>query len=450
MKPNFYKSFALIVLLIFSQAAISGQSEHAEVRAFYGDKKRDKVVVIDVKRMKLIDAVATKGKMPYPVDRAGNLDKVYAITRGSKSMDVIDAETLENVGQIRLKHKPRSGESYNSRLGLALIAGADKPLTSVIDVMRDRVVAEAGGNTYTTQIRDNGGTISSGHPAWLTKDRFVVIDRANRLIQLWGIEKIQHGNSLNYGWEVTLLDEESTPTSVHHIIHRDVSRLSEEEKHTFYALAEGSAKEEIHPAILELKLSDSDSDDNYDDQLTWVDQVKMDSFGKNNYDAKIMSSHHADCHPDGVHIYAGSTEGHLFVINRKKMEIEKVIKTGKGTGHTRFVPDRTEPIAIVTNHKDTFVTIIDTKNHKKIKDITVSGDPIYGGDEILQSHTNYISSDSKFYYAFASDNGIFYELDLEDLSINRTLHIKGAVPVQGCFMSWDDFSYSAAHSSGGM
>ena len=77
---------------------------------------------------------------------------------------------------------------------------------------------------------------------------------------------------------MTLLDEVSTPTSVHHIIHRDISRLSEEEKHVFYALAEGSAKEEIHPAILELQLSDSDSDsdsDDYDDQLTWVDQVIM-------------------------------------------------------------------------------------------------------------------------------------------------------------------------------
>ena len=420
----------------------SNYSDRDEVRAFYGDKVRDKVVVIDVKKMELIAEVDTKGKIPYPVDRAGHLDKVYAITRGSKSMDVIDAETLENIGQIRLKHKPRSGESYNSRLGLALIAGADKPLTSVIDVMRDRVVAEAGKNTYTTQTRDNGGTISSGHPAWLTKDRFVVIDRANRLIELWGIEKVQHGNSLNYSWEVSYLDEVSTPTSVHHIIHRDLSQLSEDEKHEFYALAEGSANKEIHPAILQLHLSEDN------DQLSYITQVKMDYFEGINYDAKNMSSHHADCHPDGEHIYAGSTEGHLFVINRKKMEIKEVIETGKGTGHTRFVPG--EDLAVVTNHKDTFVTVINTKAHEKIKDITVSDEPIHDGDEILQSHTNYVSSDSKFYYAFASDNGVFYELNLKKLAISRSLHIQGAVPVQGCFMNSDNFSYSATHSSTGM
>ena len=431
-----------------TQVAISGQPNHNEerqfaARAFYGDKVLDRVVVIDVPKMELIDAVDTIGKTPYPVDQAGNLNKVYAITRGSSSVDVITADTLQNLGVLHLDHKPRSGESYNARLGLTLIAGANKPLTSVIDVVNDTVVAVAGADIETIQTRDNGGSISSGHPAWFGLDRFAVIDRANRLIQLYGIEKVQQ-EGLDYDWEVTLLDEVSTPTSVHHIIHRDVSRLSEEEKREFYALAEGSAKEGIHPAILKLQLSDND-------KLRLVDQVSMDHFKGVNFDAAVMKAHHADCHPDGDHIYAGSDYkesdgwGYLFVINRKSMKIENVIETGKGTGHTRFVPERN--LAIVTNHNDTFLTVVNSITHEKKKDVTVSGKQSQG--QILQSHTNYVSPDSRYYYAFASDNGVFFELDLDSLMVSRTLETGGA-PVQGSFINWDQFSYGSGGHSGGM
>lgn len=139
---------------------------------------------------------------------------------------------------------------------------------------------------------------------------------------------------------------------------------------------------------------------------------------------------------DYEHIYVGSTEGNLFVINRNSKELVRTIKTGLGTGHTRFIPSRN--MAIITNHHDTFVSVINTENHSKIKDIEVSGSKING--EILQSHTNYVSPDHMFYYAFASDNGIFYEINLQDLQVSRILET-GGVPVQGTFINWDDFSY---------
>ena len=318
MNRKVYISLFLSVLIVFSQTSIAGARGHGarghnHVRAFYGDKEQNKVVVIDVKRMRLIDTVATKGLTPYPVDRAGYLDKVYAITRGSSSMDVIDADTLDNLGLLNLNHKPRSGESYNSRLGLALIAGADKPLTSVIDVVNDRVVAEAGRNEFTTQTRDNGGSLSSGHPAWLTKNRFVVIDRESRLIQLWGIEKHQIENSLGYDWNVFLLDEVDTPTAVHHMIHRNTKMLPNRDKRTFYALAEGKSSNEdgsaIPPAILVLRLTKRD-------RLKLVDQIQLPG------DPSVMGSHHADFHPDGQHIYVGSSEGHLFVCSGNERQTQ--------------------------------------------------------------------------------------------------------------------------------
>jgi DNA-binding beta-propeller fold protein YncE len=140
-------------------------------------------------------------------------------------------------------------------------------------------------------------------------------------------------------------------------------------------------------------------------------------------------SHHGDFHPDGKHIYIGTDEGHCFVIDRDNMTVVKVIETGKGHGHTQFVPKRN--IAITTNHKDTYISIIDTINHTKITDITVSGEQ--QNNQKLQSHTYYLSPDNRYYYAFASDNGIFYELDLEKLKITQTVKT-GGTPIQGVFI----------------
>lgn len=72
MKPECYKSFAISVLLtgFLSSTAIAAEpSANYELRAFYGDKKDNNVVVIDVKRMQLTAKVPTVGLTPYPVDR---------------------------------------------------------------------------------------------------------------------------------------------------------------------------------------------------------------------------------------------------------------------------------------------------------------------------------------------------------------------------------------------
>ena len=71
-----YQIIALSVLLMFSQVNIAEAARNYELRAFYGDKKDNKVVVIDVKRMQLITKVPTVGLTPYPVDRAGYLEKL--------------------------------------------------------------------------------------------------------------------------------------------------------------------------------------------------------------------------------------------------------------------------------------------------------------------------------------------------------------------------------------
>ena len=392
---------------------VNANAEDYGIRAFYGDKLEDRVVVLDVDNMSLIQTIDTVGVDPYPVDQAGRLNKVYAITRGSNSIDVINASTLQPMGLIELQHHPRSSEACNETLRLQLVTGADKPMASLIDVRTDTVVAVVGDNVAVAPI-DYGGSNATGHPFWFDDNKFALIDRGNREIHMYKVVKNKRGQ-----WKTVLLNTVSTPTAVHHFVHRDLTSLRGKDRHTYYALAEGSPENGIAPSILKYVLKRN--------ALNFMGEAKLAQDGSAMVEK--MGSHHADLHPNGKLIYVGSLEGYTYIINIKKMKVVKKIKTGYGAGHTTFVPDRN--LAIVTNHKDTFVTIIDTLKNKKIKDVTVSG-AIENG-EILQSHSSFVHPNKNYFYAFATDNGIFYELDLETLTVSRTVDT-GGTPLQGVFM----------------
>ncbi len=413
------KKFRNVLLTVLATLSLFAQSVNAEeeygIRAFYGDKLEDRVVVIDVEAMTLTKTVDTVGMDPYPVDQAGKLDKVYAVTRGSNSMDVINASTLEPMGLIELEHFPRSSEAYNSVLGLQLVTGVDKPMASLIDVNTDKVVAVVGDSSLDSII-DYGGSNATGHPFWFDDNRFALIDRGSRTIKMYIVVKRKGRRG---GYNVMLLDTISTPTAVHHFVKRDTSELMGPEQFAYYALAEGSPDADIAPTVLKYVLKNN--------KLHFIAQADLAETG----DAIIanMGSHHADVHPNGKLMYVGSSEGNVYVINMLKMRMVKTIEAGLGAGHTTFVPERN--IAIVTNHRDTFLTIVDTEKHQKITNITVSGESIHG--EILQSHSSFVHPNMDFFYAFATDNGIFYELDLEKLEVTRELDT-GGTPLQGVFM----------------
>ncbi len=404
------------LLLAATLSLITGvqnlSAEDYGIRAFYGDKLSGRVVVMDVDNMSFIDDVYTQGLDPYPVDQAGDLDKVYAITRGSDSIDVIDATTLESMGLIDLPHHPRSSEAYNKALGLQLVTGADKPMASLIDVSSDTVVASVGINELFS-VEDYGGSNATGHPFWFNNSMFALIDRPNRTIHLYKVKKIT--NRWGTTIKTKLLDSVPTPTAVHHFVKRKLVSKGRD-AHTYYALAEGSPEAGISPSILKYMVRGG--------KLKLMAQTPL-----SNENIELMGCHHADMHPDGVHMYIGSTEGKMYVLNINTMTIVKTISVGLGAGHTTFVPCRS--LAVVTNHKDTFVTIIDTNTHTAIKNVTVSGPQING--EILQSHSSFVHPNMDFFYAFATDNGVFYELDLETLEVNRSVET-GGTPLQGVFM----------------
>ena len=411
MKNITIKSLIATSLLLIGVAQATEIEDSFTVKAFYGDKLLDRVIAIDVDNMVLQSANQTVGLDPYPIDQAGDLGKVYAVTRGSNSMDVIDAETNENIGMVELQHHPRSAEAYNAKLGLQLVTGADKPMASLIDVKTDTVVAVVGDDTVYEKNGDYGGGNATGHPFWFSKHKFALIDRPNRTISVYKIRKAPRMMRRFMGkkWIVRKLSSIETPTTVHHF-------LKAGKKRTFFALAEGSVQNNFSPMVIKYKMR----------RGRLIEKARVSLSDEN---IENMGSHHANMHPDGIHMYIGSTEGNLYVLNIDTMKVETSIPVGFGAGHTTFVPARN--LAIVTNHKDTFISIIDTTTHTLLKNVEVSGPQINGA--ILQSHTSFVHPDMKHFYAFATDNGLFYELDLETLEITRTLET-GGTPLQGVFL----------------
>ena len=370
--------------------------------AYYGDWDSNRVFIIDVDNMSLLETVEGTGDGPYGVDQQDET-KAYALTRKTESLTVIDNYYMENAGDILLDHKPRS-TNYNTDTGLSLVSGAVKVMTSIIKVDNDMVVKVMGFADPATP-HDFGGSLATGHPLWVDNQRFFMLDRAERQIQLWNRK----------GKLLSVID---SPTSVHHIFKAPSGGLD----YIYYAVVEGNQGELVSPSILRFKILRGEL-------VVTAEAVLSD------YDSElnpaVMGSHHATFHPDGVHIYIGSAEGHVFVVHKNSMKIVTMIDTGKGSGHVTFAPMHN--LAFVTNHNDTFMTVIDTTTHTFLKNIEVT-EPIPPEDMYkykTQSHTSGVSPDMRYFYSAASHDGVFFEIDMEvdieDMEVSNRLQI-GTIP----------------------
>ena len=360
--------------------------------AYYGDWDSNRVYIIDVDNMALLTSVEDTGDGPYGIDQQG-VNKAYALTRRTESLTVVDNYTLENKGLIELQHKPRS-TNFNANTLLSLVSGGDKAMTSIIRTDMDKVTKVVGENVLTTP-HDYGGSLSTGHPLWVSDQHFFMLDRAARQIQLWN----------RAGQMLSTID---TPTSIHHVFQPPSSTMAFDEKNVFYAVIEGNRDEQVSPGIIRFSIVKN--------SLQQTGQVNLHDFDPENLDIGTMGSHHADFHPDGVYIYMGSAEGHAFVINKNTMEVEAMIDAGAGAGHTTFLPMRNQ--AIITNHNSTYVTVIDTVNDQFVKNVEVasSASPDYKS----QAHTSGVSLDMKYFYSTASHDGVFYRIDLDTWEVTKT------------------------------
>ncbi len=142
-----------------------------------------------------------------------------------------------------------------------------------------------------------------------------------------------------------------------------------------------------------------------------------------------MGVHHLNFMKDQKHIYVGSDEGNLFIVDysQSPMQIEKVIPAGKGAGHTAEFKHGN--IAVVINHKDRFITLMNTSTNTKIADINVSEvDDSLIGNVQTQAHPQYhFSKDGKYFYLFLTEEGDLVKVSLEDKEVVERLHIGGKI-----------------------
>jgi len=391
----------------------NGSNEHT--LAIFGNKKNNSIDVIDVERMQHTDEIFTTHQITYTADKVGNFPKVYAVNRGSSSLDVLDINSMDIIKTIPLTHTPRSAEAVNKTLQLCAVSGMNKAMVSIISAKTDQVVAVVGDDTITQPV-NNHGSHATGHPFWLDAHHFVLIDRSKKKIFTYYIEQLADGR-----WQTSLLNSVDTLASAHQIIPRKGRYFGEKDK--FYLTVEGSDTQ--YPMIMELRLIPNRG-------LIKTRQLEIYKDGLSPLTTHV---HHGDFHPHQKLIYVGSKEGNFYIVNYETMRIVKSFKAGKGAGHTYMIPQK--DLAIIINHKDKFVTAVNTKTNTKIKDIEVSISPDYAvGKKTIQAHPKYhASKDGKYFYAFLTEEGGFYQLDLDKLQVINTINLTGK-PAQGSFIKY--------------
>jgi len=417
MRKLFFLVSSLLVLVLFSGCEVVDEPEE-DTKAFFGDKDLNRVVVVDVENMELAEPnyeVYTGNLITYTADKVVGYPKVYVVNRGSNAIDVIDVNTTEIIKTIPLAHFPRSAETMNKTLGLCEASGMNKPMASIIDIDTDEVVAVVGDDTQTYPVTNNhGGSHATGHPFWLDANHFALLDREKRKIFTYYMEKDSSGD-----WNTTLLSHVDTTTSIHQIMPSKGNYLGE--ANYFYATAEGS--DDDYPSIIELEL-----------RAEGLVQTREVALIENGVDKLDMWLHHGDFHPTQKLIYVGSGDGTLFIVDYETMTISKTLRAGVGAGHTVMVPQK--DLAVVINHKDTFVTIVDTKTNTKITDVTVSKASNLVGNATIQAHPKYhVSENGKYFYAFLTEEGKMYKMDLDKLKVVETLEV-GGKPAQGSFVKY--------------
>ena len=367
--------------------------------AFFGDYRNDRVFAVNNAMDGLVGTIAT-GKGPYPVDQAA--DYVLPITRGAKKLDVIAVNTLEKVGSIHLSHTPRS-TAFRSSTGTLLVAGADRACISIVNLKALKIITVVGDQRVIPNRRDFGGSLASGHPTWVTDDKFLLLDRVSRTLALYAMDTTPE-----------LLDEINTPTSLHHVIRLD---------QTWYGCCEGNPWSHVPPSLLRFELSRND-------KLAVTGNAWLPSAGKRVTD---MGGHHIDFHPDKNTIYFGSAEGRIFVVNRHTLQAEKIVYTGSGTGHTGFSPER--GLAFVINHTDSHITAIDSRSHEVIKNIPVASSRAATGKKSI-GHTFRVDDSRGEFICLASTDGSLVRVDMDTLKVKATFRFSstGSYPLQGCFV----------------
>ena len=416
----------LTYALLSTTLSINATENEPQVKAYFGDKSNNLINVVNIDDMKLIEQVKTNHEVTYSADTVKHynkrnslftITKLYVNNRGSSTIDVLNPLNNEIVKSIELDFYPRSTEQ-NPETGFIVVSGVNKTMASVIDTKRDKVLLTVGEDTLTT---------STGHPQWLNKNHFAILDREHSKILTYKIENSDDG------LQAYLLNSLSTPSSVHNIITPEIhgQRGKKRGKYLstiFYATAEGT--ESINGSILKLEFLPNRG-------LEIIDELEIPSSGSSSEDVLDTGTHHHNFLADKKTIYVGTKGGKLYVVDySNELRIVKSVEAGHDAGHTAEFEAKN--IAVVINHTDKFITLMNTEDHTKVADIEVSN---ISDEEVgivqSQAHPQYhFSEDGRYFYLFLTEEGELVKVDLEEKKVVERLEIGGHIPM-GSFVNSD-------------
>lgn len=491
---NFLTTSVAVSVMFLGTSAIADEmnceAPYRDHIVQYADEHNpeNRLLTLNYKDMEFLNAVDIEGLSTHHADPVGTLEGanyMMLVSKGSYFVTILDIKSDKFIKKIHLPFRPRSADAYNKERDLILLNSRDRPAAVLIDAKKLKIVGRAGFHTRCNLRRaapiekikdmfasqenfdpkfkcfapDFGGDQISGHPLWLSKDEFVIIDRANRAIEVYTIEK-----KGDY-YKTKLLQVLKTNTSMHQMIPLDKNNPNNK---IFFGMTEGNRALNIVPRVYKFK---------FDGKRLKI--VKITNF----YQGKLegMFGHNLYITPDKKYLYAPIADhfsgekisnarlkrkvlqefekfknlekygkkfrnyvswkgisyyqkelkklGKIFVINTKTMWVQKVIEGGYGAGHVAF--SRQRGLAIVTNHLDNYVTIIDYKHHKFLKNIALNF-PREGIFNLTQSHMQHVSEDGKYYYNFWSDGGRFFRINLDTLTLDGSVYV-GGIPIQGNF-----------------
>lgn len=362
------------------------------------------------------EGISVQGINPHSIDRAGATDKFYMRTQNSYSFDVVNFKE-GSVKTVSLgDHKPRAIGAHNQKYNIQLLSGKNMPVVSVIDVATDTVIETVGDrNNYDkTLLTSNAGSGSAtGHALWLDEDHFGLIDRVNLEIVVYKVTKDTDGN-LSFNVTSKVLND-----TAYHTVEKVQNPVNKKDYVTFYGMAEGDLTKNVPPGVHELR---------FDPRKGVLKKTRTAEFNESNEIVENIkpTTHHANISPDGKYIVVPSLEGRVYFVNRKKMKVQKIVQAKLGAAHVEF--SDAEGVAVVTNHFDNFLTIIDMETLEVKKQLQIGFDHDYDKDDkhLLQPHFSYIGPEGRYFYTFATQDGKFIKVDLRTLEIINVLETGGA------------------------
>ena len=368
--------------------------------AFYGDFLSKDLYVVNLDKMKLTQTLKG-GFGAYGAEPVGN-KYIVSLTRKDTSVDIVKVNSKKKkiVHTIELGYQPREVSSSPSKQ-YTVVSGRDIAAHTVFNADTGEVIRHYNRDYKKVKIRNFGGQNATGHPFFVNETQYLILDRAHKEIRLYDVDS---------GLQDTL----KTKTTMHHTLRKG--------KYLYIALeGSGSARKSVSPGILKLKIKGKRI---VKKDIAYFEKRPKLFSGKNG-----LGVHHINFHYDGKHIYAGSNNGLVYVVNSRSMKVVDSFKSGKGGGHTDFSPKYQR--AMITNHKSTFITLVDVsnpRNNKIIKNIRVAR---HVKNETIQGHTQAFSDDENYFYGAATHDGKLFKVDVKNGHVLRKLKLDGAILEQG-------------------